>query len=655
MKVDARRKAAGKGPKKGKKTPPGDRVKVASTRGKAKSGKGARKRSLEEQRAPDAEQEEQEELLLQRPRKPASKKAKTEAKMKRSKALPVLDEDEESSDSEGSEDQRMQVDSEDVEESSSTSGSECSNEEDDEPQEVAPLQKRKPKQMFVDDDDEKDDDDDDDSSASDEDSDPDGLAGFKNKGMDSESESDGAAESDEGELDGDVADVMEVFELPQDGDELEEDVDPATVEKRIKEILGVLSNWRKMAPKGQSRSDFVDQLTKDCARLYGYLPSLIEQFLKIFSPDEMVEFLQANETPRPVVIRTNTLKARRRDLAKILTSRGVNLEPLADWSNVGLKVFESTVPIGATPEYLAGHYMLQSASSFAPVLALDPQVNERVLDMSSAPGGKTTYVAQLMKNTGLVVANDPNKDRINATVSNCARLGIRNTIHCCHDGRQFPKVMGGFDRVLLDAPCSGLGVIQRDPSVKLSRTIDNIRTTAKLQKQLLLSAIDSVDHKSKKGGIVVYSTCSISPEENEMVVQYAMEKRDVRILDTGLPFGRPGLARFAEHRFHPSMKHARRLYPHVHNMDGFFLVKLQKVSRDGEPGFIAPPKNLDAKKKSKQEKQVESGKEEKKKKDGNKAAKVAAKIEVKDNNSKDKLKKNKLKKKKTKKAKNGVK
>ena len=412
------------------------------------------------------------------------------------------------------------------------------------------------------------------------DMDEDEGAGFRDKGVESDDEESDMV-SEEGEEDEERNRLMEVFELPEgEGEE----IDPATLGKRIKEILGILSNFRKLAPKGKTRSDFMQQIIKDAAKYYGYLPTLIEMFLTIFSPDEMVEFLESNENPRPLVIRTNTLKARRRELAKALTSRGVSLEPLAEWSNVGLKVFESTVPIGATPEYLAGHYILQSASSFAPALALDPQPNEKVLDMASAPGGKTSYVAQLMRNTGLIIANDFKRDRINATVANLARLGVRNTIHCCHDGRQFPAIVGGFDRVLLDAPCSGLGVIQRDPSVKLSRTTEDINATAKLQKELILAAIDSVDHKSKTGGVIVYSTCSISCQENEMVVQYALEKRDVKILESGLEFGRPGLTRYQEHVFHPSMKLCKRLYPHVHNMDGFFVVKLKKLSAKGSPG-----------------------------------------------------------------------
>ncbi|CAN6841752.1 unnamed protein product, partial [Brassica oleracea] len=113
-----------------------------------------------------------------------------------------------------------------------------------------------------------------------------------------------------------------------------------------------------------------------------------------------MELIEAFEKQRPTSIRTNTLKTRRRDLADVLLNRGVNLDPLSKWSKVGLVVYDSQVPIGATPEYLAGFYMLQSASSFLPVMALAPREKERVVDMAAAPGGKTTYVASLMKNTG---------------------------------------------------------------------------------------------------------------------------------------------------------------------------------------------------------------------------------------------------------------
>lgn len=176
--------------------------------------------------------------------------------------------------------------------------------------------------------------------------------------------------------------------------------------------------------------------------------------------------MEASEKQRPLTIRTNQLKTRRKELAQTLIQRGVNLDPLGEWTKVGLVVYESKVPIGATPEYLAGHYMLQSASSFLPVLALDPQKHEKVLDMAAAPGGKTTYIAQLMNNTGKIIANDLKPERLPALKYNLQRLGINNTIVTNYDGRKIPGMMKNFDKILLDAPCSGTGIISRDQSVK---------------------------------------------------------------------------------------------------------------------------------------------------------------------------------------------
>jgi len=173
--------------------------------------------------------------------------------------------------------------------------------------------------------------------------------------------------------------------------------------------------------------------------------------------------------PRPLVIRTNTLKVKRRDLAKTLIGRGVSLEPLAEWSKVGLKINDTKVPLGATPEYLAGYYILQSPSSFLPVIALCPQPEEKVLDMAAAPGGKTTYISQLMKNKGVVIANDIQKDRTKSLHANCQRLGVTNAIITNYDGKKLPQIMQNFDRVLLDSPCSGLGLLSRDPAMKMQK------------------------------------------------------------------------------------------------------------------------------------------------------------------------------------------
>ena len=371
----------------------------------------------------------------------------------------------------------------------------------------------------------------------------------------------------------------EVLPTPeQEAIEAQGPPDLTAVRTRMIEIVKVLEDFKQLGAEGKSRAEYVDRLLKDICQYFGYTPFLAEKLFNLFSPAEAMEFFEANEIARPVTIRTNTLKTRRRDLAQTLVNRGVNLQPIGTWTKVGLQIFDSQVPIGATPEYLAGHYILQAASSFLPVIALDPQENERILDMAAAPGGKTTYISALMKNTGCVFANDANKARTKSLIANIHRLGCTNTIVCNYDAREFPKVIGGFDRILLDAPCSGTGVIGKDQSVKVSRTEKDFMQIPHLQKQLLLSAIDSVDCNSKTGGVIVYSTCSVAVEENEAVVDYALRKRpNVKLVETKLAIGKEGFTSFRGKTFHPSVKLTRRYYPHTYNVDGFFVAKFQKI------------------------------------------------------------------------------
>ena len=234
------------------------------------------------------------------------------------------------------------------------------------------------------------------------------------------------AEANE-EYEGNEEEVAEDNENPDEPEEDEENkkanknkivdvahmnVDMSEVNLKIQSIIDLLSDYNNKKEENKSRNDYMSELKNLLMIYYDYNEEIMNLVLNLFPPNEALEFLESNNTQRVMSIRTNTIKAKRRDLAKALIQRGVNLDPLAEWTKVGLKIYESQVPIGATPEYLAGQYMLQSGSSFLPVVALAPKENEKVLDMSAAPGGKTTYIAQLMKNTGVLVANDLKKERL---------------------------------------------------------------------------------------------------------------------------------------------------------------------------------------------------------------------------------------------------
>merc|ERR1719273_2807992 len=305
------------------------------------------------------------------------------------------------------------------------------------------------------------------------------------------------SDSDDDDDDDDDEDTGDTLKIEKDSSQAP---DLQIIQARIRDVIQVLQDFKNRREEGRDRASYLDCLKRDLCSYYSYNEFMVEKFMQLFPLGELLEVLEANEVQRPVTIRTNSLKTRRRDLAQALINRGVNLDPVGKWSKVGLVVYSSSVPLGATPEYLGGHYILQGASSLIPVMALAPQEGEKVLDMAAAPGGKTSHIAAIMKNTGVIFANDANKDRCKAVVGNLHRLGITNTVVCNHDGREIPKIMKGFDRVLLDAPCSGTGVISKDPSAKTGKDPQDIHLCSHLQKELILAAIDCLDAKSKTGG-----------------------------------------------------------------------------------------------------------------------------------------------------------
>jgi ribosomal RNA methyltransferase Nop2 len=308
------------------------------------------------------------------------------------------------------------------------------------------------------------------------------------------------------------------------------------------------------------------------AKKYGYLEYMVERYLQLFGSDTEA-FLIGNDSPLPKSLRVNTLVTSPKELASRLSQKGVGLEPL-DGLPYAFQILHSPIPMGATPEYLQGQYMLQSPASMWAVEALSPQKDWIVVDMCAAPGGKTTLLAQLMNNESAILATDINRHRARSLRSNLSRMQVENTLVMRTDATHLPDLGVQANAVLLDAPCTGEGLIPLDPSRKRSRTADDIAELAHLQKRLLLAGIRLL----RKKGVLVYATCSLAPEENEEIIDYALQHTPIRLIETGLPLGAPGFTSPFNKKLDSSLRLARRFYPHQHQMEGFFICKLEKLA-----------------------------------------------------------------------------
>ncbi len=306
------------------------------------------------------------------------------------------------------------------------------------------------------------------------------------------------------------------------------------------------------------------------AKTYGYKVFMVERYLALFG-DKTEEFLQGNEMAFPKTIRVNTLATTVQEEALRLQAKGFELDPVPGF-NYAFHVLQSPLTVGATAEYLLGHYMLQSPASMWAVETMKPTGNQLVVDMCAAPGGKTTLIAQLMENRGVVVATDINRNRTRSLRSNLSRMRIENALVMRMDAARLPEFAIQADSVLLDAPCTGEGLIPLDPSRKQSRNPEDINTMTQVQQKLILAGSELL----REEGILVYSTCSLAPEENEEIINFALQHCPLRIVETELPLGDPGFVSFFDRDVNESLRLARRFYPYKHAMEGFFICKMIK-------------------------------------------------------------------------------
>jgi NOL1/NOP2/sun family putative RNA methylase len=301
-------------------------------------------------------------------------------------------------------------------------------------------------------------------------------------------------------------------------------------------------------------------------------PELEERYRKILG-DEYEELEKVIKSRILKSFRINTLKISKKEILPRLVERGWKLKQIPWWKN-GYWVDVPTENLTNTIEYCLGYYYIQEAASMIPPLVLDPKPDEIILDACAAPGSKTTQIAELMKNSGAIIANDYNLKRLKALRGNLQRLGVMNCVVTYMDIRDFWKTGLKFDKILLDAPCSGTGSIVSSWRIMKECSISTIKRLSNYQKILLKSVVKCL----KEDGILVYSTCSMEPEENEENVDFAVKKlglRVERVKVKGLKH-RNGLLEWNRKKFDESIANSIRIFPQDNLTEGFFICKLRK-------------------------------------------------------------------------------
>ncbi len=312
---------------------------------------------------------------------------------------------------------------------------------------------------------------------------------------------------------------------------------------------------------------------QELSQKYGYLQYMIERYIDFLGIDETIKLLEANERHLTPSIRVNTLKIKINDLKERLELKGFELEPI-EWVPYGFKILNEPLNLGSLHEFLQGYYYLQNVASMLPAIILDPSPEDIVIDMCAAPGSKATQLAQIMNNKGTLILIDKNKKRIPSLEINLRRMGVTNSIVLNFDSINLERLNIKADKILLDAPCTGEGLIRQDTSRKRSKNLSDIQKMASIQKKLLLAGLNAL----KPNGKLLYSTCSIGPEENELVVDFVLEKNyKFSIIKISEQYGVRGITEVYGNACRKDLNFSQRLYSHIHDTIGFFLCLITKI------------------------------------------------------------------------------
>lgn len=307
----------------------------------------------------------------------------------------------------------------------------------------------------------------------------------------------------------------------------------------------------------------------------------VERMEALLGEAEAKKFFDISYTKCPVSIRCNTLKMEPEELLKRLRDYGWTVrQPFGEFPEVmivdaGLKPGD----LGKTKEHLLGYYYVQEISSMLPMMALRPEARDHVLDLCASPGSKTTQAAAMMENKGFILANEISMGRIGILNSNLERCGVMNAIVTRKEGvalceRLLRKSQMRFDKILVDAPCSGEGTLRKSPKTFLMWNENMIKKIAKTQRKLAAAAIKLL----KVDGVMIYSTCTLAPEEDEEIVDFLVRNFDVEVEAVSLPLKfREGICEWEGEELDESVKKCLRLYPQDNDSDGFFVARIRKV------------------------------------------------------------------------------
>lgn len=328
----------------------------------------------------------------------------------------------------------------------------------------------------------------------------------------------------------------------------------------VRFVNGVLRNYLRKKDTISFPSEEETPILHD-ALMYNEPEWLVKKWTTAWGREKARAVFSALNTIAPTDIRVNTLKISAARLQEELLEKGVEPAPIP-FSQDGFSL-GSSLPFFKGEFLKKGTAYVQNRASMIPALVLGPMPKDQVLDMCAAPGSKTTQMAAMMKNQGTITAWDLYPHKIQIIEENCRRLGITCVKARVHDSTEdVPSIHGLYDRVLLDAPCSGLGVIGRKTEIRWRRTEKDLSFFPPLQQELLDRAADYV----KPGGCLVYSTCTLAAEENEGNIRWFLERHPNFEL---MPFVLPGLS---------ESKGMLTLWPDIHHSDGFFAAKMRRKS-----------------------------------------------------------------------------